>query len=199
MTVIKYIFLIGFLIIISCNSSKQETDKNSLETENFINNNLNSHPGNPFFTFDAIDYYKNDIDENTAMNLSNLQNNSEFDKFKYDLIVGETPNNINNNNFTDNIIKVGFKKTEIESKDFQSITQLFSESPERDGLYFACIPIFRDILVFKKNEKVIGVAKICFGCNRNKIIASKANTSNFGQGKDYELLSLILNKYKNTN
>lgn len=198
MTVIKYIFLIGFLIIISCNSSKQETDKNSLETENFINNNLNSHPGKPFFTFDAIDYYKNDIDENTAMNLLDYRPTS-LDSIRYNLIIDETSENISNEYFINNLTKAGFNKTEIKSEDFQKLAALFSEQHQREEIYFACIPIFRDILVFKKNEKVIGVAKICFGCNRNKIIASKSNTSNFGQGKDYELLSLILNNYKNKN
>lgn len=194
--VAKNLFLIIVFITVSCNFSKEQADKSSKE---FLDN-INTKSGKPFFDFDAVDYYLNNIDENIATNLSNLQNNSKFDKFKYDLIVGETSKNIKNDDeFISNLIKTGFKKTEIESKDFQSIAQLFSESPERDGLYFACIPIFRDILVFKKNEKIIGVAKICFGCNQNQIIGAKANTDNFGQGKDYEILSLILNKYKNTN
>ncbi|GGG44148.1 hypothetical protein [Epilithonimonas arachidiradicis] len=192
-TIVKFLLLIIIIINTSCNFSKNQSDKSSKEQGD------NVKSGKPFFDFDAVDYYSNDIDENIAMNLLNLQNNSELDKLKYDLIVGETPENINNNNFTDDIIKVGFKKSEIESKDFQSITQLFSESTERDGLYFTCIPIFRDILVFKKNKRIIGAAKICFGCNRNQIIGTKANTNNFGQGKDYEMLSLILNKYKNIN
>jgi len=192
----KYIFLAVTLSFCSCSYSKKETSANSEEAENFFSKNLN--PGKPFFAFDAVDYYKSDIDENTAMNLVNTQS-PILDSIKYNLIIDETSENISDEYFVNNLTKAGYKKTEINSADFQQITNLFSEQPEREGLYFACIPIFRDILVFKKNEKVIGAAKICFGCNDYKIIGTNANTKNFGQGKDYEILSLILNKYTDKN
>jgi len=192
----KYIFLAVTLSFFSCSYSKKETSANSEEAENFISKNLN--PGKPFFAFDAIDYYKSDIDENTAMNLVNTQS-TVLDSIEYNLIIDETSENISDEYFINNLTKAGYKKTEINSADFQQITNLFSEQQEREGLYFACIPIFRDILVFKKNEKVIGAAKICFGCNDYKIIGTNANTENFGQGKDYEILSLIFNKYTDKN
>lgn len=184
--------------IISCHPSGNENKSNSEEVENFVNENLKSNSGKPFFDFDAVDYYNYNIDENTAMNLLDYRKTA-LDSIKYNLILDETSEDISNEYFIVNLTKAGFKKKEIESEDFQKLSNLFSEHPVREGLDFACIPIFRDILVFKKNEKVVGVAKICFGCNDYKIIGTDANTSNFGQGKDYEILSLILNRYIDKN
>ena len=198
MKIINYIFLIVIFCLSSCNFSKKETKANSEEVENFINKNLDPNPGKPFFEFDAIDYYNVEIDEYTASNLLNTRKTA-FDNIKYNLILDEASENISDNYFLNNLAKVGYKKSEIDPNDFQHLTSLFSERSERDGLYFECFPTFRDILVFKKDKKVIGVAKLDLGCNKYKIIGTDANTKNFGQGKDYEILSLIFNKYIDKN
>ncbi len=194
----KLLYFIGFLLIIACHSPGNKNKLNSNEVNNFITENLEAKSGKAFFDFDAVDYYHSDMDENTAANLINQQKTA-IDSIQYNLIIDETSEDISNAYFINNLEKAGFKKIKIESADFKNLNQLFSEKAERDGLNFACIPIFRDILVFKKNDKVTGVAKICFGCNDYKIIGTDANTSNFGQGKDYEILSLILNKYIDKN
>lgn len=194
----KLLYFIGFLLIIACHAPGNKNRLNSDEVNNFITENLEAKSGKAFFDFDAVDYYHSDMDENTAANLISQQKTA-IDSIQYNLIIDETSEDISNAYFINNLEKAGFKKIKIESADFKNLNQLFSEKSERDGLNFACIPIFRDILVFKKNDKVTGVAKICFGCNDYKIIGTDANTSNFGQGKDYEILSLILNKYIDKN
>lgn len=198
MKIINFIFLIVIFCLFSCNFSKKETKANSEEVENFISKNLDSNTGKPFFKFDAIDYYNLKIGEHTASNLLNTQSTA-LDSIKYNLILDETSENISNDYFLSNLAKVGYKKLEIDPNDFQHLTSLFSERSERDGLFFECFPTFRDILVFKKDKKVIGVAKLDLGCNKYKIIGTAANTETFGQGKDYEILSLIFNKYIDKN
>ena len=56
----------------------------------------------------------------------------------------------------------------------------------------ACIPVFRDILIFKKNNKSIGIAKICFECEKSHIVGTNKNIENFGQCGDFSKLMNIL-------
>lgn len=183
------------LFLVCCKNPKKQVEESFTKESKLINKEDNLKAGKSFFNFDSIEYYNIDIEENLAMALSELQDKSELDKLRYDIIIGEVPKSIRNPNFINNLIKIGFKKSEIKSEDFKNISQLFSEKPEREGIYFACITIFRDILIFKKNKKVVGIAKICFDCNQNQIIGSESNIDNFGQGDDYEKLNTILLNY----
>jgi hypothetical protein len=184
------------LFLVCCKNPQKQVEQSFTKESELINKKDDLKAGKSFFNFDSIEYYNIDIDENSAMDLSELQDKSELDKLRYDLIIGEAPESIGNLNFINNLVKIGFKKSEIKSDDFKNISQLFSEKPEREGIYFACIPTFRDILIFKKNKKVVGIAKICFDCNQNQIIGSESNIDNFGQGDDYDKLNVILSKYK---
>ena len=66
------------------------------------------------------------------------------------------------------------------------------EKSTLENIATACIHVYRDILIFKKEGKVIGTAKICFDCMSKQIKGTTANTENFGQDGDYEKLEKIL-------
>ncbi len=63
---------------------------------------------------------------------------------------------------------------------------------------YACAPEYRDILIFKKNEKISGVAKICLSCSQFYLISSKKeiSTDNFGTEEEYKSLKKLFSKYK---
>ena len=62
----------------------------------------------------------------------------------------------------------------------------------------ACAPEYRDFLVFRKNDKVSGIAKICLSCGHFYFISSKKEieTENFGTDEEYKLLGKLFGKYK---
>lgn len=63
----------------------------------------------------------------------------------------------------------------IDSGDVKEYQRIFSQ---KFGNYLsenACEPFYRDVYVFRKKNKIVGIAKICFDC---KII-------NFSSEKDY--------------
>lgn len=93
-----------------------------------------------------------------------------------------------------------FKK-KINSTKFEALNKIFIEKPYEEGSARACIPVFRDILIFKKNDKITGMMKICFNCHQYRILGTKANTDNFGSYGDYLLLwdIIIKDKFKKTN
>lgn len=170
-----------------CNSTtekKSEPVDNSKSTKQVV--------GKKFFEYDAIDYYTNDFDESKIGELSDNQSKSELDSFKLGIILGDIPKSISDLGFIDKLAKVDFKKTLIDKSKFDSIDKIFVEKTTTDYEATACIYVYRDILIFKKDSKVVGTAKVCFGCMANQINGTTANTENFGQEGDYERLEILL-------
>ncbi len=88
--------------------------------------------------------------------------------------------------------KIGYKKNIIGKGNYDKINSIFCERNHKESYATSCIAIYRDILVFKKSNKTIGVAKICFECEQNWIIGTDRNTMEFGMSGDYGKLYDIL-------
>jgi hypothetical protein len=183
------ILTIFCLTFFACNTTTEKKDKvidNSKITKKVI--------GKKFFEFDAINYYLIDFDESKIGDLYDNQSKSEIDSFKMGIILGDLPKNISDLSFIDKLKKIGYKKKSVDKSKFDEIDKIFVEKTVKENDATACIYVYRDILIFKKNNAVVGTAKICFGCMANKIIGTNANTENFGMDGDYEKLEDLLRK-----
>lgn len=177
------------LTFFSCNTTtkkKVETTDNSKKTIQVNQKKI--------FEFDAIDYYTSDFDESKIGELYDNQSKSEIDSFKMEIILGDIPKDISNLSFIDKLHKIGYKKKLVDKSKFDDINKIFVEKTVKENFVTACIYVYRDILIFKKNDKVVGTAKICFGCMANQITGTNANTENFGMDGDYEKLADLLRK-----
>lgn len=89
-------------------------------------------------------------------------------------------------------MKYSYKKSKLSSKQEKEIENIFSEkdSLQTDG--YACIAEYRDVFIFKKKEKTVGIAKICFKCGRFQITGSKLDTSGFGLWNELDRLKNIV-------
>jgi len=144
-----------------------------------------------YFDFDKIEHYRiiKEIDyfdrENESVRIENKKILSE-------LLFDRKPTKLNGTEFLNDISKVVYTKKEIQTSDFDNIKEVFKEQSCSVNTASSCISVFRDILVFYKKNEVVGIAKICFGCNDNHIIGTTSNTSDFGQCGKYEELNKIL-------
>lgn len=175
------------MIFLGCNSKTERKNRqidNSKTTKQLI--------GKKFFEYDAIDYYSNDFDESKIGDLYDNQSKSEIDSFKMGIILGDIPISISDLAFISKLEKIGYKKEIIDQSKFKRIDNIFVEKTTLENVDAACIYVYRDILIFKKDNQVVGTAKVCFGCMANQIKGTTANTENFGQDGDYERLSKIL-------
>ncbi|MBB4805990.1 hypothetical protein HNP38_001262 [Chryseobacterium defluvii] len=120
--------------------------------------------GKVFFNYDQIDYYYADENEKTGRLVSGKM---YLEPAKY-------------------------YKVRISESEFDGINNIFTEKTTTNNVYSKCMPVYRDILIFRKKGKPAGVAKICFTCGQNEIMGTFANTENFGQDGDYEKLRKIL-------
>lgn len=150
--------------------------------------------GKKFFDYDEIDYYFNDYDAAKLSDLYDNQSRSELDCLKTEIVIGDIPKDITDLSFIDHLEKIGYKKSRVEQSKFSDIDKIFFEKTAKESLVTACVHVYRDILIFRKNNKVVGTAKICFDCMAHQITGTKANTEDFGQDGDYGKLEMILKR-----
>jgi hypothetical protein len=153
---------------------------------------LMSCSGKKYFDYDNIDHYFNNFDENKIGDLYDNKSNTELDSTKFEVITGDIPADLSDLTFINKLESIGYTKKGIDKSSFKNIDEIFTKKISFGRHANACVPIYRDILVFKKNDKVVGVAKICFHCEQNQIVGTMANTENFGQDGDYERLYKII-------
>lgn len=185
-----------FLLVLTitfCNN--KEVDVNS-KIELIDNKEQVFVKGENYFDFDNVDYYFKDINENDVFKVYDdpKSKDKESKEYKYLQIVEGNYPNLLNNEFSTNLINNGYYKRRIDSNRFGDLNSIFSETKCDDGYAMACIPVYRDILIFYKEGKIIGIAKICFGCRQYHIIGTDKNLEDFGQCGGYEKLQDLLSK-----
>jgi len=159
----------------SCKSSTDTTDQRAGQ----------------FFDYDAIDYYHSDLYEE-SLEISENKSKSAIDSIKYGIVLGDIPDSISDVAFIDKLEKVGYNKVSVDESFFHGIDTVFRSRPCLVSSASACIYVYNDILIFKKEGKVIGTAKICFGCGAHQIKGTEVGTYSFGQCGGYDALEKTL-------
>lgn len=174
----RYSIILLVFLIISCKSKEEKM----------------------FFDFDSVEYYSlnKSKEEEMGKNNSNSIDNGIFDEIFFD----DYPEKVNNAVFNKTINSDGFTKFKLSQKDAEYLrNDIFLEKSSLKLIenVYACSPQYRDILVFKKNKEISGIAKICLSCRQFYLISSKKEiqTENFGTEKEYKALEKLFNKYKN--
>ena len=144
-----------------------------------------------YFEFDEVVHYKSQIPET---NLYNDSLKSKEIRLQKAILLGNTPETINDTAFISNLENIGFKKNDISVKNHDEVNKVFAEKIHFFNEMNACIPIYNDLLIFKRKSRVVGIAKVCFTCSDSQILGTQLNTKNFGQGGDFKKLENILNK-----
>ncbi|MHB1278835.1 MAG: hypothetical protein ACYC1Q_10590 [Bacteroidia bacterium] len=181
-------FTILLIALSACNpaSDKQNESVESLKPEPFI--------GKKFFDYDAIEHYSIEIEEAEVIALYNNKSKSVLDSFKIGLIGEDLPMDIFDFASFDQLEKVGYKKSSIDTSKFDEMDRIFVEKTPKEFKRAACMPVYRDILIFKRNDKNVGTAKVCFDCDSHQIHGAAANTENFGLADEYWDLRNLLRR-----
>lgn len=142
---------------------------------------------NLFFNYDEVEHFHLEL-ANGA-----LENIAIESRFKSLLEVLTQPiTSISDSAFFSTLYTYPFKKKLIPNTKFASLDSIFQVKNNISSEPSLCLPTFRDIIIFKKDEHVVGIAKICFECEQHSIVGTKQNTDDFGQSGDYEKLAQLL-------
>lgn len=149
--------------------------------------------GDYYFHFDEVNHYSIKIDENELFDLEEKKNISKNQQLKLDIILNNKPKKITDTIFIPRLTVLGFKKNKVPSTKHVELNKIFREKHHDEVYALACVHVYRDILIFKKSDSIIGIAKICFDCLNSQILGTSANTIEFGQSGDYGKLYKLLN------
>ena len=174
---------IYFLVIILLSSCKSDDNNHK---------SIDITPVNTFFEFDEVIHYKTEMPKADIGNFLNNRSKSKIDSIKFDVLFGDIPKSLNDSTFIEKLKSLDAKESRIQTKYYKAIESIFSFKKHNEFFGYACIYVYRDILVFKKQKTITSVAKICFECLGSKIIGSKKNTDEFGMSGDYKRLEYIL-------
>ena len=145
-----------------------------------------------YFYFDEIIHYRMNISNNNLFELEQIKNKTKIDSFLLKFTYEDEPKNINDTEFFSNLNSKYFKRTIIDNSKLIKFRDIFKEKYHFKTSETACEPIFRDIFIFRKKNKLIGIAKICFECKKCYILGTNANTNEFGQSGDYNKLKNLV-------
>ena len=150
----------------------------------------------PFFKFDEVIHYQvNDQDEVWKLLKVSESERTESGKNFYKILMEYNyPISLSNSTFLKNLETLYPIKNQIPKNLFSELSKIFSQSNVVDNTEYACEPFFRDIFIFKKNDKITGIAKICLECEKYYFVGANEDTQNFGSNGEFENLQKIIKK-----
>lgn len=137
-----------------------------------------------YYDFDEVIYYKTTkgfddliaIDDKEVMTLKDSVANQLMGEFgeavPYDVAA----------TYLDSI---GFEKKILPASKNTALMEIFREKSKERTEWTTCEPIYRDIYVFKKNGKVVGMGKLCYECGDSRFFGTSAKTGNFGMDGEF--------------
>ncbi|MBI3220120.1 MAG: hypothetical protein HYZ44_11460 [Bacteroidetes bacterium] len=156
----------------------------------------------PYFHFDQVVHYKFVLPEDerfTSMEdyvLDSIIDNEERAKvagIRKFLLDDQILTQLTDTTSFRQMEQFGFEKNKVPNEVYGKLNQLFCNRPHIDDFNIKmCIPVFHDLLVFKKNNKTVGYARICFGCDQIVIVGSKQDSASFGESSDFDKLKELL-------
>jgi Tfp pilus assembly PilM family ATPase len=126
-----------------------------------------------YFEFDEVDHYVTSISEDRIVRLNDVEQ-TDSDKHLSDLLFEENLPTLDKDFETKLKRAYNLESTANENQKTQ-INEIYKSKVLPRISETKCLPVFRDILIFKKNDRITGVSKICFDCNMDFTIDSLGN------------------------
>lgn len=143
-----------------------------------------------FSNFDSLEHYSIAIDLYKIGELEDKQNKIEKDN----LLLSVLQDSQVDISLLPRLKEIGYSSRSIDKSLYRPIDSLFFSKVRKHYLDTSCIQEFRDILVFYKDKKCIGIAKICFECRAMVSWSQNLKFKGFGDWSDYDVLNPILQK-----
>ncbi|WP_281336568.1 hypothetical protein [Flavobacterium eburneipallidum] len=134
--------------------------------------------------FDTIIHYSI-TDEKALQN----ENNNSFNK----LYSGLEASKSIEKDFEKKLISYGYVKTIVPKDKTSAICQTISNDINLKYHEVACIPMYRDILLFQKDNKTKAILKVCFECGMNALSGKFESNFNY---KETNIMSNYYPLYK---
>lgn len=191
----KRLLLILIVIFVSCNNSNKTVVKKEKEkvVDDFHEVEwIERKEFKPFFTSDKIDHYYLNISDDNVLKILGGDTIVNNRKRLSMILANYYPDSISQPHFEDDLIKYNFVKTELSQRKKKEVEGIFTQKDSIQMVFSGCIPMYRDIFIFKRNDSITGIAKICFGCGMAHFYGTKVDTEGFGTRFELKKLEKII-------
>ncbi|MWB93784.1 hypothetical protein GON26_05390 [Flavobacterium sp. GA093] len=189
----KRLLLLLVVIFISCKDSNKTVEKKEKAVDDVHEVvRIERNEFKTFFIADKIDHYYLKISDNSLLNILKGDTIVKDQKKLSMILSGYYPDSISRPNFESDLIKYTFVKTELNKKKKREVEKIFTQKDSMQMTFSGCIPMYRDIFIFKKNDSITGIAKICFGCGVAYFYGTKVDTEGFGMKSELKKLEKII-------
>lgn len=147
----------------------------------------------PFFNFDEVYMYQIPQKESSKyFGTDQRTTQKEKDEFNKIAFLSRYPKTLNDKWYFEKLEHYYPKKQKIEKSKLKELSDIFTERTKEKTVAMACEPIFRNVFIFKKNGKIVGISKICFSCQEQQTIGTKSHIENFGANDEYSRLAKLV-------
>ncbi len=145
-----------------------------------------------YYTYDEVVHLSYNGQEEYSHDLYYLKDGSLDDKLFFGWLVGDERKSLSDTSDFEKLKLGPFAVSKVPEQKFEQLNALFCERQHQNQMYAGCEPVYRDILIFRRNQKTIGIARLCFQCEMSDIVGTDRNTTDFGQSGDFHRLRLLL-------
>lgn len=144
-----------------------------------------------FLNFDKTDKIQTPVVvEIYKLKKNKYLNNKKISDFEYQLIFGQTKSSEINPEFISKLKNAGYKKNSLDNETISKISEFLNSKKKGVNNYeTACKKVYRDVIIFKLQNKVTKVIKICTSCYSNEVITNEAESELLLNFEDYDYLS----------
>jgi hypothetical protein len=149
-----------------------------------------------FLDFDEVDHYS--MDKQYFDNFHNRLLQKEDVGYE-ETIYSDFPKVLNDSVFLTLINSNKFRKKIISEANIEKLKNtIFVKNTSFFREAYACAPIYRDILILKNKNKIVGIAKICMECKKYYFVGNQKNieTEDFGQNGEFDEIKEIFDDSK---
>ncbi|RXR17683.1 hypothetical protein EQG63_09335 [Flavobacterium amnicola] len=145
------------------------------------------------FYFDKVEHYSTDNKSliSLSINKKHYKNLDENEKKYLKILETNLPAKNSDTTFVSELQNLNFKKVTVENSNIKIYREIFASEFCNEMQENACAPIYRDIYVFRNNNKIVGIAKICFKCQIIDFTSEKYNWERYGECESLNKLENI--------
>ena len=150
----RSIYLLGLMLCLSC------SNKNHVSDEVLVNKP------------DQIDYYRLAVSDKELVAIFNNENMSSKERRLAEIMHHDAPTTLADSAFVADMDNAPYYvKFKLDKDLHDKILQSFVSHETFFSANFVattklCAPTYRDILIFRKESKITGFAKLCFACSQ---------------------------------
>lgn len=144
-----------------------------------------------FFDYEVIEHNYNPMPDYVMSQGRYVK--EEYER-KYAIARYNIPKDISDTAFVDDLTYFGYRRRYVKPTKFRELNTIFCKNDITFTTSCSCYGFYTDILIFKKDDAIVGIAKFSFERIQAYFVGSQVDTKYFGSDGEFGKLKAILGR-----